>query len=83
MITFETAITWCERQSECCSAQLLLLKRMGDLAATERVTNLKQKKRVITILLIMYNKSPYVHMLFYCKIVFVRLFSYFEFHSDI
>ena len=31
--TFETAMAWCERQSECCSTQLLLLKRMRDLAA--------------------------------------------------
>ena len=37
---------------------------MRDLAAT---------KRVIPILLLMYNKSLYVNMLFSCKIVFVRL----------
>ena len=41
---FETAIAWCEQQNECCSTQLLFLKKMRDLAATKRVTNLKQKK---------------------------------------
>ena len=40
---FETAMAWCERQSKCCSTQLLLLKKLRDLAATKRVTNLKQK----------------------------------------
>ena len=39
---YETAMAWWERQSGCCSAQLLL-KRMRDLAATKRVANLKQK----------------------------------------
>ena len=46
---------------------------MRDLAATKEVINLKLKKRVITMLLIMFNESPYVHLLFECKIVFVRL----------
>ena len=41
---FETAMAWCEQQNECCSTQLLFLKKMKDLAATKRVTNLKQKK---------------------------------------
>ena len=42
--TFESALVWCERQSECCSTQLLLLKRRGDLSATKRETNLTQKQ---------------------------------------
>ncbi|GFX80983.1 uncharacterized protein TNCV_1909761 [Trichonephila clavipes] len=29
----ETAAEWYEQQSECCPTQLLLLKRIGDLAA--------------------------------------------------
>ena len=41
---FETAMAWCEQQNECCSTQLLFLKKMRDLAANKRVTNLKQKK---------------------------------------
>ena len=41
---FETAMAWCKKQNECCSTQPLFLKRMRDLAATKRVTNLKQKK---------------------------------------
>ena len=40
---FETAMAWCE-QNECLSTQLLFLKKMRDLAANKRVTNLKQKK---------------------------------------
>ena len=40
---FKTAMEWCEQQNKCCSTQLLFLKKMRDLAATKRVTNLKQK----------------------------------------
>ena len=40
---FETAMAWCEKQNEC-SSQQLFLKRMRDLAATRRLTNLKPKK---------------------------------------
>ncbi|GFV40932.1 hypothetical protein TNCV_2665231 [Trichonephila clavipes] len=29
----ETTMEWCEKQSECCPTQLLLLKRIIDLAA--------------------------------------------------
>ncbi|GFS94136.1 uncharacterized protein TNCV_3786091 [Trichonephila clavipes] len=32
----ETAMEWYEQQSECCPTQLLLLKRIGDLAAKKR-----------------------------------------------
>ena len=41
---FETDVAWCEQQNECCSTQLLFLKKMRNLAATKKVTNLKQKK---------------------------------------
>ncbi|GFV73083.1 hypothetical protein TNCV_299201 [Trichonephila clavipes] len=34
--TLETAMKWYEQQSECCPTQLLLLKRVGDLAAKKR-----------------------------------------------
>ena len=27
---FETAMAWCEQQKECCSTQLLFLKKMRD-----------------------------------------------------
>ncbi|CAI6370921.1 unnamed protein product [Macrosiphum euphorbiae] len=34
---FETGLEWFEKQAECCTAQLLLLKRLRDLAAEKRV----------------------------------------------
>ncbi|CAG0883757.1 unnamed protein product, partial [Darwinula stevensoni] len=37
---FETVMAWCERQSECCSTQLLLLKRMRDLAAKKKALHM-------------------------------------------
>jgi len=33
---FETGLEWFERQAECCPTQLLLLKRLRDLAAQKR-----------------------------------------------
>lgn len=40
----ETVLSWYEKQDESCAAQLLLLKRMRDLAAKKRCSNLVQKK---------------------------------------
>ncbi|GFV39255.1 uncharacterized protein TNCV_1598691 [Trichonephila clavipes] len=40
----ETAMEWYEQQSECCPTQLLLLKRIGDLAAkNQRCTTVQRK----------------------------------------
>lgn len=41
---FETGLEWFERQEECCPTQLLLLKRLRDLAAQKRVTAVRQLK---------------------------------------
>ncbi|GFX46133.1 uncharacterized protein TNCV_2094491 [Trichonephila clavipes] len=40
----ETAMEWYEQQSECCSTQLLLLKRIRDLAAKKRRCTMVQRK---------------------------------------
>lgn len=40
----ETGLEWYEQQEESCPTQLLLLKRLRDLAATKRVTNIRQAK---------------------------------------
>ncbi|GFW52523.1 uncharacterized protein TNCV_404511 [Trichonephila clavipes] len=40
----ETAMEWYEQQSECCPAQLLLLKRIKDLAAKKRKCTMVQRK---------------------------------------
>ncbi|GFV47235.1 uncharacterized protein TNCV_4828911 [Trichonephila clavipes] len=40
----ETAMEWYEQQSECCRIQLLLLKRIGDLAAKKRRCTMVQRK---------------------------------------
>jgi len=40
----ETALSWFEKQEESCTTQLLLLKRMRDLAAKKRRANFVQKK---------------------------------------
>ncbi|GFX82608.1 uncharacterized protein TNCV_1192831 [Trichonephila clavipes] len=41
----ETAMEWYEQQSECCPTQLLLLKRIRDLAAKKRRCTMIQRKR--------------------------------------
>lgn len=41
---FETGLEWFERQTECCPAQLLFLKRLRDLAARKRVDTIRQLK---------------------------------------
>lgn len=41
---FETGLEWFERQAECCPTQLLLLKRLRDLAAQKRVATIRQLK---------------------------------------
>ncbi|GFT12894.1 uncharacterized protein TNCV_5095941 [Trichonephila clavipes] len=40
----ETALEWYEQQSECCPIQLLLLKRIRDLAAKKRRCTMVQRK---------------------------------------
>ncbi|GFW13057.1 uncharacterized protein TNCV_3329891 [Trichonephila clavipes] len=40
---FETAMEWYEQQSECCPTQLLLLKRIRNLAAEKRRCTVKNK----------------------------------------
>ncbi|KAL4105253.1 hypothetical protein QTP88_020510 [Uroleucon formosanum] len=35
---FETGLEWFEKQAECCPTQLLLLKRLRDLAAEKSVS---------------------------------------------
>ncbi|GFX31894.1 uncharacterized protein TNCV_3408091 [Trichonephila clavipes] len=40
----ETAMEWYEQQSECCPTQLLLLKRIRDLAAKKRRCTMLQRK---------------------------------------
>ncbi|GFX30095.1 uncharacterized protein TNCV_2618061 [Trichonephila clavipes] len=40
----ETAMEWYEQQSECCPTQLLLLKRIKDLAAKKRRCTMVQRK---------------------------------------
>ncbi|GFW96730.1 uncharacterized protein TNCV_2847861 [Trichonephila clavipes] len=40
----ETAMEWYEQQSKCCSSQLLLLKRIRDLAAKKRKCTIVQGK---------------------------------------
>ncbi|XP_046629071.1 jerky protein homolog-like [Neodiprion virginianus] len=40
----ETAMEWYEKQPECCQTQLLLLKRLRDLAAKKRASVVKQRK---------------------------------------
>ncbi|GFX76850.1 uncharacterized protein TNCV_3278851 [Trichonephila clavipes] len=40
----ETAMQWYVRQSECCLIQLLLLKRITDLAAKKRRCTMVQRK---------------------------------------
>ncbi|GFX85496.1 uncharacterized protein TNCV_3716681 [Trichonephila clavipes] len=40
----ETAMEWYEPQSECCFTQLLLLKRIRDLAAIKRRCTIVQRK---------------------------------------
>ncbi|GFT12978.1 uncharacterized protein TNCV_5096411 [Trichonephila clavipes] len=40
----ETAVEWYEQQSECCPTQLLLLKRIRDLAAKKRRCTMIQRK---------------------------------------
>ncbi|KAG8245417.1 hypothetical protein J6590_108198 [Homalodisca vitripennis] len=40
---FNTAMSWLEKQEESCPTQLLLLKRLRDLAAKKRSSSLKQK----------------------------------------
>jgi len=40
----ETAMEWYEQQSECCPTQLLLLKRIRDLAAKKRRCTMVQRK---------------------------------------
>ncbi|GFV80302.1 uncharacterized protein TNCV_4957051 [Trichonephila clavipes] len=41
---FETPMEWYEQQSECCLAQLLLLKRVRDLSAMKRTCTMVQRK---------------------------------------
>ncbi|XP_044018036.1 jerky protein homolog-like [Aphidius gifuensis] len=41
---FETGLEWFEKQAESCPAQLLLLKRLRDLAAKKRVATIRQTK---------------------------------------
>ncbi|XP_023247529.1 jerky protein homolog-like [Copidosoma floridanum] len=41
---FETGLEWFESQDECCPTQLLLLKRLRDLAAQKRVSSVRQSK---------------------------------------
>ncbi|KAF0691200.1 jerky protein-like [Aphis craccivora] len=41
---FETGLEWFEKQAECCPTQLLLLKRLRDLAAEKRVVAHRQIK---------------------------------------
>ncbi|VVC27160.1 Hypothetical protein CINCED_3A011018 [Cinara cedri] len=41
---FETGLEWFEKQAECCPTQLLLLKRLRDLAAGKRVAAHRQIK---------------------------------------
>ncbi|GFW17897.1 uncharacterized protein TNCV_1134971 [Trichonephila clavipes] len=40
----ETAMEWYEQQSECCPSQLVLLKRIRDLAAKKRRFTIVQRK---------------------------------------
>ncbi|GFX16527.1 uncharacterized protein TNCV_22981 [Trichonephila clavipes] len=40
----ETAMEWYEQQSECCSTQLLLLKKIRDLAAKKRRCAMVERK---------------------------------------
>ncbi|PRD28635.1 UNVERIFIED_CONTAM: hypothetical protein NCL1_31773 [Trichonephila clavipes] len=40
----ETAVEWYEQQSECCPTQLLLLKRIRDLASEKRRYTIVQRK---------------------------------------
>ncbi|GFU86812.1 uncharacterized protein TNCV_1342571 [Trichonephila clavipes] len=40
---FETAMEWYEQQSQCCPTQLLLLKRIRDLAAKKRKCTMVQR----------------------------------------
>jgi hypothetical protein len=42
--TFKTGLEWFEKQAECCPTQLLLLKRLRDLAAEKRVAAYRQIK---------------------------------------
>ncbi|GFU11123.1 uncharacterized protein TNCV_2936551 [Trichonephila clavipes] len=42
--TLETAMEWYEQQSECCSTQLLLLKRIRDIAAKKRRCTIVPRK---------------------------------------
>nr|XP_046472573.1 jerky protein homolog-like [Neodiprion pinetum] len=41
---FETDLEWYEKQEECCPMQLLLLKRLRDLAAKKRVASIQTPK---------------------------------------
>ncbi|GFS52169.1 uncharacterized protein TNCV_1105491 [Trichonephila clavipes] len=44
LFALETAVEWYEQQSECCPTQLLLLKRIRDLAAKKRKCTMVQRK---------------------------------------
>ena len=42
---FETAMAWCEQQNECCSTQLLFLKKNERLGSNQKSDKLKTKKK--------------------------------------
>ena len=44
LAALEMATMWCERQPECCSSQLLLLKGIRDLTTRKRRSVFKQRK---------------------------------------
>ncbi|GFV78282.1 uncharacterized protein TNCV_94421 [Trichonephila clavipes] len=57
----ETAMEWYEQQSKCCPSQLLLLKRIRDLAAKERRCTMVQRKMCV-IVIFASDAVPYIIM---------------------
>jgi len=43
-VAFETGLKWFEKQAKCCPTQLLIFKRLRDLAAEKRVAAHRQTK---------------------------------------
>ncbi|GFV20973.1 uncharacterized protein TNCV_2280171 [Trichonephila clavipes] len=83
--TLETAMEWYEQQSECCPTQLLLLKRIRDLATKKRKYTMVQRKirdyfakfklrHFAPILLFRQARFPHVMILNIC-IVFSFIYS--------
>ncbi|GFV58869.1 hypothetical protein TNCV_4132311 [Trichonephila clavipes] len=57
----ETAMEWYEQPSECCPTQLLLMKRIGDLAAEKRSDNSPRGSRSTVPISVYVTLGPQMH----------------------